>query len=72
MRTVARLGLLAAGLAVLATGCANPRVITKATSRENQIKFAYSEGSDYGLVRCTVQADGTLSDCRELAVDFEK
>ncbi|GMV39899.1 MAG: hypothetical protein AMXMBFR64_16150 [Myxococcales bacterium] len=54
----------------LAAGCATPRVITQATSRDAEIKFAWSDGGDFGLVRCAIGDQGALADCKGINVQF--
>ena len=62
---------LVAGLAAVLGGCASPRVVTAITSSRDQIKFLYVEGSDQGVIKCSVGADGALSQCRRIAVSLE-
>ncbi|HVJ88544.1 MAG TPA: hypothetical protein VM580_01995 [Labilithrix sp.] len=63
---------LVAGLAAVLGGCAHPRVVTAITSSRDQIKFLYVEGSDQGVIKCSVGADGALSQCRNIAVSLEE
>jgi hypothetical protein len=60
----------------LLTACGPPAKmidqITMGAERTNQIKFLYSQGKDQGIVKCTVAADGALSQCRNMTVEFEE
>ena len=69
LRMAPVLGLV--GLALSATGCAQPKVITAVTSANDQIKFLYVEGSKQGVMKCKVGTDGALSQCRKMAVVFK-
>ena len=62
---------LLVGLASMIGGCASPRVVTAVTSSRDQIKFLYVEGSDQGVIKCSVAGDGALSGCRRMAVSLE-
>jgi hypothetical protein len=65
-------GALMAVVTMLAGGCASsPRVVTAITSSRDQIKFLYVEGSDQGVIKCKVGGDGSLTQCRQMAVTFE-
>lgn len=52
-------------------GCGSPRIVRGITSRADQVKFLYHEGGDTGVVKCRVNADGTLSECRPMSVSLE-
>lgn len=58
-------------LALLATGCAVPRVITNITMTEDQAKFIYN-GPSNGLIACSLEADGSLAACDKLPITFQK
>jgi hypothetical protein len=58
-------------MALAAVGCGSPRVVRGITSRADQVKFLYIEGSDTGVVKCQLNADGTLSNCRPMTVALE-
>ena len=64
------LGLLLAAAAA-STGCGSPRLVRGITSRADQVKFLYYEGGDTGVVKCRVNGDGTLTDCRPMTVSLE-
>lgn len=70
-RTLWRVALMAVAVSA-ATGCAgSPRVVTAITSSRDQVKFLYIEGSDQGVIKCKVGGDGTLGQCRQMAVTFQ-
>ena len=53
-------------------GCTMP-IIYSATSRGDQIKFIYREGSrDVGVFACKMEKDGTLSECKKKPVKFKE
>lgn len=70
MKTSILFGILAA-LMCASTGCSQPRVVRGITSRANQVKLLYMQGSDTGIVQCKVNADGSLSACRNMQVTLE-
>lgn len=70
MKTSILFGILAA-MALASFGCAQPRVVRGITSRDDQVKFLYLQGSDTGIVKCKVGADGALSACRDMQVTLE-
>lgn len=71
----AGLALRAALVAIAVTaavGCgSSARVVTAITSSRDQIKFLYIEGSDQGVIKCKVAGDGSLGECRQMAVVYE-
>jgi hypothetical protein len=64
------LALLLAATAV-STGCGSPRIVRGITSRADHVKFLYYEGGDTGVVRCRINPDGTLAECRPMTVSLE-
>lgn len=64
--------LVVACALTLAAGCATPKVITQAASRDAQIKFAWSDGGDFGLVRCAVGDKGALGNCNGINIQFNE
>lgn len=64
------LGVLLAAAAA-STGCGSPRLVRGITSRADQVKFLYYEGGDTGVVKCRINPDGTLGDCRPMTVSLE-
>lgn len=64
------LGALLAAAAA-STGCGSPRIVRGITSRADQVKFLYYQGGDTGVVKCRINPDGTLADCRPMAVSLE-
>lgn len=55
--------------ALTAGGCAAPaKVITAITHNNQQIKFLYVQGTSQGIIKCSIGAEGALSQCREMAV----
>ncbi|MBK6696829.1 MAG: hypothetical protein IPG50_32255 [Myxococcales bacterium] len=69
MRASSLFLVLALGLA--STACSSARVCRGITSRADQVKFLYYQGGDTGVVRCRLAGDGTLADCRPMAVSLE-
>ena len=65
--------VLAAAM-VGAAGCYHPKLINMITAGKDQIKFMYvDQGShEQGAIRCAVAADGTLSQCAEIAFVFNE
>lgn len=54
-------------------GCAGaPKVCRSITSRNDEIKFLYHQGDETGIVRCRIQANGALDDCKPMTVQFEE
>ena len=53
-------------------GCYHPKLINMITASKDQIKFMYvDQGTqEQGAIRCAVAADGTLSQCTEIAFVF--
>jgi hypothetical protein len=70
MKDSIALGILLA-MALAAVGCGSPRVVRGITSRADQVKFLYIEGSTTGVIKCQVAPDGTLSNCRPMTVALE-
>lgn len=70
MKSIIALGIIAA-MAFTATGCGAPRVVRGITSRADQVKFLYIEGSETGVVKCQLGNDGALSSCRPMNVTLE-
>ena len=70
MKSVLLLAVLAATGAA-ASGCSSPRIVRGITSRADQVKFLYYEGGDTGVVKCRVNGDGTLTECRPMTVSLE-
>ena len=66
--THAARALLLAVVVAGAFGCAKPRVITAITAARDQVKFLYREGSDQGILKCKVAADGSLTACKHMPV----
>jgi hypothetical protein len=66
-----RVALMGLALAALGGCAASPRVVTAITSSRDQVKFLYVEGSDQGVIKCKVGGDGSLGQCRQMAVTFE-
>ena len=58
-------------VATAATGCGSPRLVRGITSRADEVKFLYYEGGDTGVVKCRVNGDGTLTECRPMTVSLE-
>lgn len=58
-------------MALATAGCSQPRVVRGITSRGDQAKFLYIEGSDTGVVKCQLGNDGALSNCRPMTVALE-
>lgn len=54
-------------------GCAQPRVITNITSSGDQVKMIYAQKNtgNTGLIQCQQQPDGSLTNCRKVAITFE-
>jgi hypothetical protein len=61
-------------MAAVASGCGGPLVVSAAESRGDNIKFAYTRmgTGEQGLVECTVPADGDLTDCRHMKINFQE
>lgn len=63
---------LAIALAVLASGCAMPRVVKSISPKKDRVNFLYVHGTSQGIVQCKAAADGELSECSEKPVVFEE
>jgi hypothetical protein len=74
MQLVPKLAIVA-GLLALAAACA-PRVVTDISLTGDQAKLVYARNSpfaaDTGIVQCTRQPDGSLTDCRQIPITFRK
>lgn len=70
-RAFGRAALMALALSAMGGCASNARVVTAITSSRDQVKFLYVEGSDQGVIKCKVGADGSLAQCRQMAVTFE-
>ena len=70
-RSIGRVVLMAVALSAMGGCASNARVVTAITSSRDQVKFLYVEGSDQGVIKCKVGADGSLGQCRQMAVAFE-
>jgi hypothetical protein len=57
--------------AAASTGCGSPRLVRGITSRADHVKFLYYEGGDTGVVKCRLDGDGTLTECRPMTVSLE-
>ena len=66
--------LLAAGISL--AGCVGPRVVTGMTSRGDKVKFIYTQAkmgeTEKGAVMCTAAADGSLSGCQQITLNFKE
>lgn len=75
-RRLSRLTLPLILAAPLLVGCAGPRVVSQMSERGNTMKFGYSQSkfleTDYGIVECNKTADGSLSDCQTMNVNFKE
>lgn len=60
-------------LAAAATACA-PRTVTHITGTGDQVKFIYNRtdffNSETGVIQCQRQADGSLTECREIGIQY--
>lgn len=63
--------LLLVLVAGAASGCGSPRLVRGITSRADEVKFLYYEGAETGVVKCRINGDGTLAECRPMAVSLE-
>ncbi len=63
-------GALAA-VALASSGCASPRLVRGITSRADHVKFMTYQGGETGVIKCRINADGTLADCKPMAVSLE-
>ena len=61
-------------VSVFSTACVpSPLFVRDSTYRESDIKFLVSDGSTQYIVRCDwAEVGGELTNCRKLAVRFEK
>lgn len=75
LRRIALPVLVALTVAPMASACA-PRIIEKIVGTESQVKLLYSRRMPFaaqtGIVQCDRAADGSLSNCRDLPIVFEK
>ena len=71
LRQHVALAATAAGLGLLGTGCAAPRICRGITSRGDEVKFLYYEGGATGVVKCKMAPDGALADCHPMTVELE-
>jgi hypothetical protein len=69
---MARKATLVIALLALGTGCGAPRVVRGITSRGNEIKFLYQQGSETGVIKCHMGPDGALSQCKPMNVQLEE
>lgn len=65
------LGLL---VMLMLPACSSSKFISQATSRDDTIKFAYTQqkflGAEHGVVTCHMQEDGTLDQCKRIDINF--
>ena len=68
-----RVGAAAVAVAIGAclAGCAGPRIVRGITSRGDEVKFLYYQGADTGVIKCKMNPDGALADCKPMAVELE-
>lgn len=66
--------LLVAG-AMLLGGCAGPKIVNRISTKDSEAKFLYYQqqflSSKTGIVRCTADDSGTLSECVDKKVVFK-
>lgn len=57
------------------TGCVSAKRVTASTANNDSVKFVYVQKSlfrtDQGIIKCDADAQGKLSNCREMTVSFE-
>lgn len=66
---------LAAGL-IGAGGCSHPRIVTNTSVARGQMKILYQENKTFGrteqgIIKCDVGGDGSLTNCRRMALKLE-
>jgi hypothetical protein len=61
-------------LALAASGCAKPRVVTDITISGEQVKMIYARAmsTETGIIQCLRGPDGNLTDCKKVPVKFLK
>ena len=63
------LGALALVVPLAAIGCAPaPKLVSHVTGARDQMKFLVVQGGHQEVVKCQVNPDGSLAQCRKLAV----
>lgn len=59
---------------LVASACAQPRIITGMTSSGDSFKIVYTQkriaNADTGIVQCRRQEDGSLANCRRLNITW--
>ncbi|HNT28418.1 MAG TPA: hypothetical protein PKH10_09595 [bacterium] len=75
MKRLLLVGLVAAALCA---ACTNPRVIKQMTYRDSDKTFKAITVQEqfcglplYAVVKCSMAEDGALSQCRQMAVNFD-
>lgn len=61
-------------LAIMATGCAGPLVVSAVQSRATEVQFGYTQAGsgDQGIISCTVpEGGGDLTNCRHMTIKFK-
>jgi hypothetical protein len=66
-----RCAAVALALGSIVGGCASPRIVRAISRRGDEVKFLYLQGSDTGIIKCTMAPDGSLSACHPMSVELE-
>ena len=61
---------------LVGSGCASGKRITASTANDESVKFVYLQQDFFstrqGVIKCDADAEGELSNCREMDVVFEE
>ncbi len=71
--------LLLAGLMLFAVACTGPKFVVRTTGTSSQMKMLYWQKKSFlffswysqGVVKCDIDDDGSLTNCREMELVFE-
>ena len=66
-----RVAVVALALGSGTAGCAGPRLVKAISSRGDEVKFLYLQGSDTGIIKCKMGADGSLVECHPMNVELQ-
>jgi hypothetical protein len=66
-----RVAAVALAAAASVIGCAGPRLVKAISSRGDEVKFLYIQGSDTGIIRCKMAVDGALAECHPMSVELQ-